>query len=95
MKKLLPPLLVLGALLAFALWNSAAMEARTSRWQDQLRQADALAQSGDWAAAEAALAEYVGEYQFFLGLQMGLELGAMDLLGDEEDDVWEQLEFSS
>ena len=47
------------------------------------------------ADAEAALAEYAGEYQFFLGLQMGLELGAMDLLGDEEDDVWEQLEFSS
>lgn len=48
----------------------------------------------DLADAEAALAEYVGEYQFFLGFQMGLELGAMDLLGDE-DDVWEQLKFSS
>ena len=62
MKKLLPPLLVLGALLAFALWNSAAMEARTGRWQDQLRQADALAQSGDWAAAEAALAESYADW---------------------------------
>ena len=62
MKKLLPPLLVLGALLAFALWNSAAMEARTARWQDQLRQADALAQSGDWAAAEAALAESYADW---------------------------------
>ena len=62
MKKLLPPLLVLGALLAFALWTSAAMEARTGRWQDQLRQADALAQSGDWAAAEAALAESYADW---------------------------------
>ena len=62
MKKLLPPLLVLGALLAFALWNSAAMTACTSRWQDQLRQADALAQSGDWAAAEAALAESYADW---------------------------------
>ena len=51
MRKLLPPLLVLGVLLAFALWNSAAMEARTGRWRDQLRQAEALALTGDWAAA--------------------------------------------
>ena len=34
-----------------------------------------------------ALAEYAGEYQFFLGLQMGLELGALDLLGAEEEET--------
>ena len=62
MRKLLPPLLVLGVLLAFALWNSAAMEARTGRWRDQLRQAEALALTGDWAAAEAALAESYADW---------------------------------
>ena len=62
MKKLLPPLLVLGVLLAFALWNSAAMESRTGRWRDQLRQAEALALTGDWAAAEAALAESYADW---------------------------------
>ena len=59
------------------------------------RNRELLRQVAELADAEAALAESAGEYQFFLGLQMGLELGAMDLLGDEEDDVWEQLEFSS
>lgn len=59
------------------------------------RNRELLRQVAELADTEAALAEYAGEYQFFLGLQMGLELGAMDLLGDEEDDVWGQLEFSS
>ena len=57
MRKLLAPLLVLGAILAFALWNSAAMAACTGRWRGQLRQADALARSGDWAGAQSALEE--------------------------------------
>ena len=39
------------------------------------------------ADACCALAEYAGEYQFFLGLQMGLELGALDLLGAEEEET--------
>ena len=37
--------------------------------------------------AALRLAEYAGEYQFFLGLQMGLELGALDLLGAEEEET--------
>ena len=43
-----------------------------------------LQEVGDLSDACCALAEYAGEYQFFLGLQMGLELGALDLLGAEE-----------
>ena len=39
-----------------------------------------LQEVGDLSDACFALAEYAGEYQFFLGLQMGLELGALDLL---------------
>ena len=62
MKKFLPPLLVLGGILAFALWNSAAMDSCTSRWQDQLLQAYALARAGDWDAAASALAESYADW---------------------------------
>ena len=54
-KALLPPLAVLAAVFAFALWNSSAMETHTTRWQGQLCQAETLAESGDWAGAESAL----------------------------------------
>ena len=54
-KALLPPLAVLAAVFAFALWNSSAMETHTTRWQGQLHQAETLAESGDWAGAESAL----------------------------------------
>lgn len=57
MKGTLPPLLLLAALLAFALWNGGRMAADTARWQAQLRQADALAQSGDWDGTSALLSE--------------------------------------
>ena len=46
-----------------------------------------LQEVGDLSDACFALAEYAGEYQFFLGLQMGLELGALDLLGAEEEKI--------
>lgn len=46
-----------------------------------------LQQVGDLSDACCALAEYAGEYQFFLGLQMGLELGTLDLLGAEEEET--------
>ncbi len=46
-----------------------------------------LQEVGDLSDACCALAEYAGEYQFFLGLQMGLELGALDLLGAEEEET--------
>ena len=43
-KELLPPLAILAVILAFTLWNSAAMTAHTARWQTQLQQAEAQAQ---------------------------------------------------
>lgn len=57
MRGILPPLALLGALLAFALWNGERIAGDTARWQMQLEQADALAQSEDWTGAAAALAE--------------------------------------
>ena len=49
------PLIILGAVLAFAVWNSAAMSGHTERWDGQLRQAEALAREGKWPEAAAAL----------------------------------------
>ena len=51
----LPPLALLAAILAFSLWNSACMTLQTDRWREQLRQADALAQTEDWPGAGKAL----------------------------------------
>lgn len=56
-KGILPPLGVLAAVLAFCLWNSAAMSGCSLRWREQLRQAGALAEEEDWAAAVAILQE--------------------------------------
>ena len=52
----LPPVAVLLSILAFTLWNSANMTAQTDRWRQQLRQAEALAQSESWPEALDALA---------------------------------------
>ena len=49
------PAAVLAAILAFCLWNSAAMKTHTTHWQSQLEEADRLAQSGDWGAAASAV----------------------------------------
>lgn len=57
MRGILPPLALLAALLAFALWNGGRIAGDTARWQAQLEQADALAQSEDWAGASRVLAE--------------------------------------
>lgn len=56
-KGCLPPIAVLAAILAFAIWNSRTMTADTDRWRTQLHQSDTLAQAGDWAGAAAALTE--------------------------------------
>ena len=45
-KGLLLPAALLGAILAFCLWNSAAMTAHTDRWRDQLEEADRLVRLG-------------------------------------------------
>ena len=54
-KGFLLPAAALGAILAFCLWNSAAMAAHAARWQGQLDQADRLAQAEDWGAAAAPI----------------------------------------
>ena len=54
-KGLLIPTALLAAILAFCLWNSAAMAACTARWRAQLEEADRLAQAGDWEGAAAAI----------------------------------------
>ena len=53
MKRMLPPILVLAALLAFSLWNIRHREGET----EQLQAADRLALSGEWAEALDALWE--------------------------------------
>ena len=57
MRSCLTPIAILAAILAFALWNGSHMADSTDRWRDQLQQVDALAQSGDWTGALAALAD--------------------------------------
>lgn len=42
-----------------------------------------LRQADDLLSAQGLLCEYQAEFQFFLGLQMGLELGSLDLLSGE------------
>lgn len=56
-RMLLPPLLVLAALLAFSLWNIRHMDTETGRWRAQLQQADQLALAGEWPEALDALWE--------------------------------------
>ena len=54
--RLMPPAL-LAVILAFCLWNSAAMTGHTDRWRAQLAQAEALAQAEDFSGAAALLAD--------------------------------------
>ena len=62
MKGCLLPLAVLTAILSFSLWNGSNIAGETARWQEQLLQADLLAQSEDWAAAERTLAESYADW---------------------------------
>jgi len=57
MKSFLPSVLILGGILAFSLWNCAAMTAHTERWSGQLEQVAELAGEEDWSGAETALEE--------------------------------------
>lgn len=54
-KGLLLPAALLAAILAFCLWNSAAMAAHTGRWRARLEEADRLVRLEDWAGAAAAI----------------------------------------
>ena len=58
MKRMLPPILVLAALLAFSLWNIRHMEGETDRWREQLQAADRLAlweSYDDWSHSQTYL----------------------------------------
>ena len=61
-KSLAVPLAVLGVILAFALWNSRCVTAETDHWREQMRQADILAQAGEWERAAAALSDSYGDW---------------------------------
>ena len=61
-KEPLIPLAVLGTILAFALWCGAVTESDTDRWRQQVRQAQTLAEAGNWAGTEAALAESYADW---------------------------------
>ena len=62
MKRCLPPLAVLAAILVLSLWNGRVMERRTSRWQAQLQQVRELAVAERWQAAEAALTDSYSDW---------------------------------
>ncbi len=62
-KELLPPLLVLALLLAFSLWNGAAVSAHTVRWTHQLERCAAEAEAQRWESAETALAQSYEDWQ--------------------------------
>ena len=55
MKAFLPPCLILAALLALSLWNSAVVADFTSQCTSALTAADQQADAGDWDAADRAL----------------------------------------
>jgi len=60
-KGLLIPAAVLAAILAFCLWNSAAVASRTALWRSELEEADRFARSESWEEAAAAIREsYAG-----------------------------------
>lgn len=61
-KAYLLPVAVLATILAFALWNSAAVTAKTDRWQVQLRQAATLALAEDWPGVSAAMVESYADW---------------------------------
>lgn len=61
-KGLLVPAALLAAILAFCLWNSAAMTACTTQWRAQLEEAERLARDGDWEAAAAAIRESCADW---------------------------------
>ena len=75
---LLIPAALLAAVLAFCLWNGAAMSAHTARWRAQLEEADRLVLLEDWQGAAAAIrAAYAGwtERQTYLHCVTGTRYG--------------------
>ena len=54
-KGLLIPAALLGTILAFCLWNGAAMADHTARWRAELEEADRRVLLEDWAGAATAI----------------------------------------
>ena len=81
-RDMLPPLAVLVVILAFALWNSAAITNHTQRWRDQLQQVEELAAAENWRSAADALAE---SYKDWSGSQVYLHIASEhDAVDDAE-----------
>ena len=81
-KEMLPPAALLAVILAFALWNSAAITGHTQRWREQLRQTEKLAIAGDWQGAGEALSE---SYVDWSGQQVYLHIVSQhDAVDDAE-----------
>ena len=55
MKAILPPVLLLCALLGLSLWNGAVISRETEACSAAVEQARTAAAEGDWSAAESAL----------------------------------------
>ena len=55
MKTILPPVLLLCALLGFSLWNGAVISRETEACSAAVEQARTAARKDDWSAAESAL----------------------------------------
>ena len=62
MKAYLLPIAILTGILGLALWNSAAITDCTARWQEQLQQADALAQAEAWTEALDTLSDSYADW---------------------------------
>ena len=92
-RDMLPPLAVLAVILAFALWNSAAITGHTQRWRDQLQQAEELAAAENWQAAADALSE---SYEDWSGSQVYLHIvSEHDAVDDAEAMYRRCLAFSA
>ena len=63
MKALRVSIVVLAALMAVSLVNSAYLTARCGGWTEQLRAVTAAAESGDWAAAEGEMSALRADWQ--------------------------------
>lgn len=92
-KSYLLPLSLLLVILVFSLWTGALMERHTTRWQEQLQRADALAQAENWPEATQTLVE---SYQDWCGHQLWLHiLVKHDIVDGAETMYWRAIAFAS
>lgn len=79
------PLSVLLLVLTLAFLVGSLMEHHTGRWQEQLRQADALAQADNWPEATALL---VDSYQDWCGHQTWLHILSQHNIVDSAETMY-------